>query len=603
MWMFLVASCAWSLCYVYFCRKGSIMGSPRPRAYFAPIDREQHAALIALGSVLLAMLAVTTATASGLFSLMFGQVFGPNPFRRPEVAWLAAGLVLLTFTAALVAYAENCRIPASCASLKPAKNTKLWRVFVAIVACVCLLAYSAMQVSLLFGLNWANRIPAYWRSINLLSGVSPLLPELLLLLGAYLWFWCSLRGLAHFGDDRPRLPKVADLPKTDYGYSRMPMFSWEEAGKLVEDQAVPLTKRYLSWLVAIFIVTGVVSAIGLRGFAIRTLGEQRFGWLIFVWICLSVSVILADGVQTWLVWNELRQLLVFLDRLPLRRTLRSLKGMAWGSIWKMSGNGLDERYRVITFQIESLRHLKNTVSEWEPSNLPDAAHKACLMTKVSHCLGKLQAFVAWYLGLKKDKPITSVIELRDFQEELATTAGAVMTHILLPAWEKEKVSLIFARSNADEPGEKGKAEAEIPTDALLPHVRAAEEFFVLPYLAFIQNILGRLRSIAMGSLWLFVGATLAVSSYPFDPLDVLGALFLAVFVGVAGVTILVYSQMCRDATLSHITNTKPGELGFDFWLRLVGFGIGPLIGLLTTLFPSITDFALSWLQPSVAALK
>jgi hypothetical protein len=33
------------------------------------------------------------------------------------------------------------------------------------------------------------------------------------------------------------------------------------------------------------------------------------------------------------------------------------------------------------------------------------------------------------------------------------------------------------------------------------------------------------------------------------------------------------------------------------------FGIGPLMGLLTTLFPSITDFATSWLQPSVQAFK
>jgi hypothetical protein len=41
----------------------------------------------------------------------------------------------------------------------------------------------------------------------------------------------------------------------------------------------------------------------------------------------------------------------------------------------------------------------------------------------------------------------------------------------------------------------------------------------------------------------------------------------------------------------------------DFWIRLVAFGIGPLIGLLTTLFPSITDFVFSWLQPGAQALK
>jgi hypothetical protein len=61
--------------------------------------------------------------------------------------------------------------------------------------------------------------------------------------------------------------------------------------------------------------------------------------------------------------------------------------------------------------------------------------------------------------------------------------------------------------------------------------------------------------------------------------------------------------MSRDATLSHITNTLPGRLGMDFWVRLAAFGIGPLIGLLTTLFPSITDFVFSWLEPGAQALK
>ena len=84
---------------------------------------------------------------------------------------------------------------------------------------------------------------------------------------------------------------------------------------------------------------------------------------------------------------------------------------------------------------------------------------------------------------------------------------------------------------------------------------------------------------------------------------ILGAIFLSVFVLISGLMVLVYSQMSRDATLSHITNTNPGELGIEFWVRLVGFGVGPLIGLLTTLFPSITDFVFSWLQPGMQSLK
>ena len=101
----------------------------------------------------------------------------------------------------------------------------------------------------------------------------------------------------------------------------------------------------------------------------------------------------------------------------------------------------------------------------------------------------------------------------------------------------------------------------------------------------------------------FVATTLAVSSYPFDPLPTLGGIFLVVFAIVGGTMILIYAQMHRDATLSYITGSEPGELGGEFWRQLFTFGVGPPLGLLTTLFPSITDFVVSWLQPSSQAIK
>jgi len=70
---------------------------------------------------------------------------------------------------------------------------------------------------------------------------------------------------------------------------------------------------------------------------------------------------------------------------------------------------------------------------------------------------------------------------------------------------------------------------------------------------------------------------------------------LAVFV--------VYSQMFRDATLSHLTNTKPGELGWDFWIKILSFGIGPLFGLLATLFPNFSSTFMSLLQPGLSSIK
>jgi hypothetical protein len=606
MWIFLIACFFWGVVHSDLCWHGSIIESPS-RAYFAPVPRWQHPALIALGCLLFAMLAVTIAGASGFFSWCVGA----HPFLSGWTGILLALWILAIFGVLLFGCKKNYELPVMDAGAPEATSTKQWQRLAIGSAIICFVVFALVHIIMVGFLTPANRIPAYWRGVNLLSGVSPLLPQLLLILGMYLWFWFTLRGLAHFGKDRPLLPKLENLPKLKDGITpAMPMFSREGAGEHVEDEAVPFastipsTKQYLLRLSVLLMITIGACALALQGFWLRTLGERKFGGFMFFWICLCIGVILADTIQLWRVWSELRNLLIYLDRLPLRRTVRALKGLDWGSIWKLSGNVLTERYRVISLQLESVRHLENTVKAWLPKGELLSEKKGEVLRKIENVQAKLDAFVEWYVTLPGGKPVDDLSHLREFQDELASSAGLVMTNIVLPAWQTETDSLIFGRSGCERKGDEGRGTGlAVPSEKFPPHVRAAEEFFVLPYLAFIQNVFGRIRTIVLGIVWLFVCTTLAVSSYPFDPLNVLGGIFLTVFVVVGGVTVLMYSQMSRDATLSHITNTTPGELGGDFWMQLLTFGIGPLLGLLTTLFPSIADFVFSWLQPGTQAFK
>jgi hypothetical protein len=65
---------------------------------------------------------------------------------------------------------------------------------------------------------------------------------------------------------------------------------------------------------------------------------------------------------------------------------------------------------------------------------------------------------------------------------------------------------------------------------------------------------------------------------------------------------VIYAQMHRDATLSHLTKTTPGELGSDFWIRLVGIGAVPVFSLLATQVPALNRFFYSWLKPVIDAV-
>jgi hypothetical protein len=66
---------------------------------------------------------------------------------------------------------------------------------------------------------------------------------------------------------------------------------------------------------------------------------------------------------------------------------------------------------------------------------------------------------------------------------------------------------------------------------------------------------------------------------------------------------MVYAQRFRDATLSHVTDTKPGELGGEFWLRMGAFVAVPLISLLAAQYPQLYSALFSWFRPAMSALK
>ena len=596
------------LCHVGLCWLGSIIRPPRLRAYFAPVPRVQHAVLIFLSGLLLGLLAVVL-----FFAVTLGkEVLAPS--------WIlgvgfAVGALLLS---GFLGCVGNYRLPVVSGEIHERDLARIKRLRVILclswIPVLAILAWSRYAY-LTAHLTAANAFSTFWRSIFLRSGVSPLLPQVIFIAGFYAWFWFNLHGLALLGDDRPVLPKVDDLPdmpiaadseeeergSTSRVVKVFRMFSREGAGDNIERNALPLSRGYAISLGVFLLVSLAVLRGALGGHSLRSLGDQRFGTVVFYAVGLCMALILAETLQVLNTWSQLRQLLIFLDRLRLRRTFCELRGLYGGSVWKLSGNVLEERYRLISRQFESIRHLQNALLQWTPTTAMEAQGKQIALQQMAQCEKQGRKFAAWYVDLRDDDvkdpdKYNNVKPLAEFQAMLAATAGCILKHVVMPAWQTETQSLICPPP--DKGGDGGAVKADVPL-----HVHAAEEFVVLPYVGFIQNVLGRVRTIAFTVVSLFVAVTLGVSCYPFDPLPVIGALFLILFALVGASMIFVYAEMSRDATLSHIANTNPGQLGLDFYLKIATYGVGPLLGLLTTLFPSMTDFIVSFLQPGVQAIK
>jgi len=589
--------------HAWCCWSGSYTAKPAFRAHFASTGERCHTMLVFGASCCVAFLAIVAGWGSGVFSL---------PAPGLDYPWLALGCMAFVCMMAWVAIRGNSYTAWKLSEGLPSwpnlsrmtdKDYSTWnyQAFGLFIAAIVLF-YLFFVIPLQYALVTENRILTYWRAMHLASGVSPLVPIFSILIGLYLSFWFTLHGLALFGPDRPCLPPKQRLTLKDTAGNTkefLKMFSQEDAARTIEQSVTPLNGKIVSITAGLFAVFFVVACGIARGVPVRSLGAESYSiiFLVGLDVCFSSSI-----VEAWRLhkgWEELRRLLTFLDRLPLRRTLAVLHGFSWGSVWKMSGNVLEVRYKVLSRQMECMNHTIASLEEFIKNSADPG-----LQNSLSALLCMRRAgmnFADWYSTNYKIPRAGNLTSFYKFQKSVAATSGTLLTNVLVPAWRKENESLIVAPASPID--EKEGAARNKPSQAKEEHIRNAEEFVCLTYLGFVQNVLGRLRTMAMTIVVLFLASTVAMSTYPFDPRQGLSAILIALFVITGGVIVKVYADMHRDFTLSHVTNTKPGELGSEFWFKIIGFGFAPLVGLLTRVFPGITDIIFSWLQPGISSLK
>ncbi len=599
----LIALCGFVLFHAMCCGFASFTAKPAFRAHFAS-GGQRHAWLVLIGSTLIALMALLTGWGCGLFSK-------PSPLPSGFAVWAVVVLVCVVAGGGMVAnlfVTKKLGGDAGERDLAPA-STALRVSFSLAVFVLLLSAFFWTWVGPIeAALLPATRAFVYWRSMHLTSGVSPIVPFLSMTMGLYLWFWYALHGLALFGPDRPCLPPMAKLGIKLRGVPeqeglKLAMFSQEKAATPVECIAMPLAWDNVKLMLVLFAGFALLVACVAREVPVRSLGARTYALIYCFWLDFYFSVILVETWQIWRTWSGTRQLLVFLDRLALRRTLSALQGFSWGSVWKMSGNVLDVRYKLLSRQLECLNHLHTSLRVC-PFPASDIEKEAFAAGDV--CLGSVDAsrkagmeFAKWYSQNYDNAKAAGLEGFRKFQKQVAETTGVVLTELLLPVTRLEQHSLIQADPDAKSDDDRRLGPASSQNEL----VRNAEELVCLTYLGFAQNLLGRIRTIVLGGMYLFVAATIAVSSYPFDPRPLLSGVLLLLFVAFGAVVVFVYADMHRDATLSHVTNTNPGELGSEFWFKVVGYGAAPVLGLITQIFPEWSGFLFSWLQPGLSSLK
>jgi hypothetical protein len=617
--------------------RASVRSTSQPMVLLAPPAADARAALIAAATLFLECIFVLL-----LHPLVQGSELCQVEHATPLIA-LSLIAVLAVVAAAAMDLGDRARLADEsathakewCGVPQPAP---LWRrppfIGITLLAGPLLALWWLVQGP---GGDASVRRFAALRSLELTSGLSPILP-MLLMFGAGLWWAFHVTaGSALLLDGRRfRLPRgVQDqrsLALADCGDDPLDGGQRRPAGTQSPEQvkyivgelldALPprtsLGGHYHHYLALAALVVAVGSLIGGYG-RLMTLEERPLEWLLSALVLLASAWITGTTVRLWEIWLKTRRLLQVLDSRPLRGGFRRLDGFSCKSLWQISlvdtmefqsllarvseardcairthpqlvdsdiAKTIDQDRKELFAHWKSIleQSREQAVARWK--KFLDEQPREQGVTRWKKFIEQGVSYIFETRRQRRDDELCLTRKYGRLQHDTALAAGLALD-LLAQRWGQEK----------ERPRRRPMEEA--PDE---PGLRACERFVCLVYVSFLLVVLMRIRSLMMAIGGMYILVVVGINSYPFQPRAMIAALSAILLVYITSVATVVFAQMHRDNTLSHITNTKPGELGKDFWIRTTSFAALPLFTYLAAQFPQVNRFLYSWLEPAIQAL-
>ena len=479
-----------------------------------------------------------------------------------------------------------------------------------------------------------------YRSLYPGSGVSPVVPMLLLLLGWYLWAILQTARLRFSTMSRPRLPGgigsectsplfVSDCSLTQCA-TPVDSCLFKNITCLLISHEILRRFTKLPFVVLNFVLLAIY--LGLFAICIRYGRMQSlerfllqpgswptvFEFLMAVLFYPLIMIALTGWLRMIFIWGSLnRGLLEPLERLPLRFAFNRAREVGW--VTMLSQSSLHIRWRDMARSGESVRQLINNIelrkavggwNKWQL--LIDAGNDLVDQIKALRYHIGLDPTPSSYVPPPEEYPqgdddmpdkehridlcYIYAIEIR-----YAKFCELLLEYALIPYWREQRIGFVDDHGDSPEPEAKAKSDPDAPQDPL--YIRLAEELLAVRYISLIRSVLVNIRYLMMFVSSAFVLAIIAWNSYPFQPHRLIDWCFtiLLVFLGIGFV--VVFAQMHRNHILSRITDTSPNKLGWDFFIRIATFGAVPVLTWLAYQFPEIGGSIFKILQPGLQVIK
>jgi hypothetical protein len=431
---------------------------------------------------------------------------------------------------------------------------------------------------------------ARYRAADLYSGSSPAAP---LLLVAVFCLSVSILYLKryHLATGRPPLLEFR-AGVEDSKEAKAFLKEMHEATAAIGIQAMaPLNlDRRATLKLALWGAGLVVFAFLIPGSASWSAFERpEFNSALTAGVLLCLFWLAIGCVDLWRLWERLKRVLRLFEYLPLDHVLERVS-REWPKrpIWEFGVAVSTER---ITRQMLYALLGRRTVLANAPPQVVAAVAGGGdrIFSRIFDVEAARERADRHLHGFSSaiDPQVKAAHREQNLEKQAGGIAAAIMRDDLRPFWRK---------FGADETN--GSAQ-ESPQEQF---TRFGGEFVALQFCRYMVHWVRAVRWTAVSVSVSFVLVILLFNSYsPQSPQTV--ARFLAlVFLGVGYLVTRVFAQMERDAFLSRIAGSKPGELNTQFWVQMAALGGLPLLGVVARLFPAVSQFLFQWIAPGVQAM-
>ncbi len=492
-----------------------------------------------------------------------------------------------------------------------------------VAATTCCMGFFGTPMAL-----WSSRVFSgkfdnaflHFRDLQLLSGVAPALPVLLLLTIIYLGVWVYLKRLAHHFFGNIRLIEMADHT------GEMSHFG-EHASAVDEWLLNPPRGKY--WSILLVATLGTVLAF--RPWA--TMDTFELGgveWVMIFCGALAYFGLMVNWFRFIGVWHHLRKILGDIERLPLRAAFSRLPKVSTSPIWG---------WRPIVATTDALEMFQG-LARVDPSSVPES-----MLKRLKECTREFERVAA---GSKAEgveiatmPPMAAPVPLARASGEsrplTATSLGTIFTKtetvaplatLTTPTGGRTKAALNSCRERKLKKENLRKAMDEAIKRLLIyltPYWNRgmsglpkeletidpgdsrfflAENLVARRFYNYIRYVVTEMRRILFFTVAASTLLFLALHLYAFQALRSIDYSFIVLFLFLGSGVIWVLAQMERDPLLSRLQgNEKPGKLTRNFYLDVVRYGLVPVLTLVSSQVPQISNLLLGWLKPNLDALR